>query len=107
VLGSKRARLFLLGNAIGAAALVIYGSRFRVDRRVTFVPGDDLGRYFRWEFFEIMLFLAVLGASLAGVAIAVRRPDRRSRNNGLLIVATVLIMWIAAIWFDAHGRFLD
>ena len=107
MLASTRARLFLLANAIGAAVLVIYGSRFRVDRRITFVPGEELGKYFRWELLEILLFPTVLLASVAGIVMAFSKPDRQSRNNRLLLVVTVLIMWIAAIWFDAHGRFLD
>ena len=107
MLRSTRTQLFLLANGAGIAALVIYGSRFRVDRRVTFVPGEELGKYFGWELFGILLFLIVIAASVAGFVIALRKPDAASRKRGLLLTGMFFVCWIAAIKFDAAGRFLD
>ena len=103
-----RARLcFIAVNGFGIAAFLIAGSRLWVDRRVTNVPGHDLIKYLRWEFYSALLFLLVIAASVAGFVISARKSDPASRERSSFLVATFLVCWVAAIWFDAAHRAID
>jgi hypothetical protein len=104
----NRARLSLLAlNGLGIAGFLLAGSRLWVDRRVTDVPGRELGKYFGWELFSAALFLLAIVAGLAGLIIAIRKPNWPARATSALLVAVVVGCWLTAIWFDGAHRVID
>jgi hypothetical protein len=105
---SRRSKLlFLAFNGFGIAAFLFLGSRLWVDRRVTDVPGPELGKYFGWEAIGSLLFLLAIAAGLTGLAVAMRKPSWPARARSAIFVTVVTGCWMAAIWFDAAHRIID
>ena len=99
--------MFLAFNGLGIAAFLIAGSRLWVDLRVTDVSGDDLVKYWGWQFYSGLLLLFVVVASVTGFVIAACKSDPASRQRSIFLVAVFLVSWVAAIWFDAFNRIID
>jgi hypothetical protein len=108
MIAGRRSKLKIVAlNAAGIAAFLFLGSRLWVDRRVTEVPGPQLGRYFTWEMVSSTMFLAAVGVGLTGLVLAMRKSGWATRAKAGLFVAVVTGCWLAAIWFDAAHRVID
>jgi hypothetical protein len=72
---SRRSKLlFLAFNGFGIAAFLFLGSRLWVDRRVTDVPGPELGKYFGWEAIGSLLFLLAIAAGWLLLCVSLAGP---------------------------------
>jgi len=98
---------FVAANGVAIIGFLLAGSRLWVDRRVTNIPGEALGKYFAWELFSALLFVLVIAATVAGWVISARKRDGPSRSRTAIIVTVVAGCWLAAIWFDAAHRVID
>ncbi len=98
---------WLVGNAIGIACFVLMGSLLWVDRRVTDLPGEELGKYLAWELGSVLLLLAVLIANVAWLVRKVRTSEGPARATSILVAMGLMACWYAAFAFDAGQRIID
>jgi hypothetical protein len=108
MLARPRERLcFIAANGLAIIAFLLAGSRLWVDRRITNIPGEALGKYFAWELFSALLFVLVIAATVAAWVISARKRDGLPGARAAIVVTFVAGCWLAVIWFDAAHRVID